>query len=185
MLAEEVVSGALGPARERRQHLVRGLRRGIEGIDERLDEGDRPVEGAGIAPRLQAVGLGDLPVAPLGGLLGVQPEVDPQRHLVQLRREIEVGRSGEDRVAAQDHEQRNGAAVHVGRQLPERGELVHRARLDRRRVDDGPSHAAELRVGRVGQGMDGGRLMLAGNHHRRPGVREQVLHEGRRPGAVR
>ena len=182
VFAEEVVPGPLGTRRERGQHLVGGLGRRIEGRDERLEKRHRPVDGARVAPGLEGMGLGHLPVTALGGLVVVEPEMDAERHLVHPGGEVEVGGRGEDRVASEDHEKGDRPAVHVGGEIPERRELIDRTRLHRRGVEDRLSHVAELRVDRVREGVDGRGLVLPRDHHRGAGVRVQVLGEGGQPG---
>ena len=164
---------------------MRGLGRGIERRDERLEERDRPVDGARVAPGLEGMGLGHLPVTALGGLVVVEAEMDAQRHLVHPGGEVEVGGRGEDRVASEGHEKRDRPPVHVGRELLERGELIDRARLHRRAVEDRLSPVAELRVDRVRERMDGRGLVLPRDHHRGAGVRLQVLGERLHPGRAR
>ena len=112
----------------------------------------------------------------------MEPEVDAERHLVHPAREVQVRGRGEDGVAAEDDEQRDRAVVHVGRQLAQRRELIHRARLRRRRVQHRLAHVAELRVDRVRERVHRRRLIIARDHDRRARVGLQVLGQGGDPG---
>src|SRR5262249_57622136 len=85
--------------------LVRGLAV-VERSDEGLEDRDRPVHGAGVAPGLERMRLGPLPVAALGGLVLVEAEADAQRDLaervlVHRRGEPEVGGGGGDRMSSE------------------------------------------------------------------------------------
>ena len=49
----------------------------IERHDQRLDDADRAIVGARIAPGLQIVRLRDVPVAPAGGFIRIEPQMCP------------------------------------------------------------------------------------------------------------
>ncbi len=86
VLADDVVGRALGPIGQRRQHFVRRLA-AVERRDQRLHDRRGAVEAARVAPRLEEMRLGNLPVAALRRLVVVEAEVRAQRDLVQRRRE--------------------------------------------------------------------------------------------------
>ena len=72
--------------------------------NERLDDTYGPVEGPDIAPRLEIMCLGDVPMAEFSGLVFVLPEMDSQANLQKLLSKLQVRRGSENRVAAQ-HQQ--------------------------------------------------------------------------------
>ena len=76
----------------------------VERLDQRLHDRGRAVEGAGVAPRFQVVGLGQMPVALPRRFVLVEAQMDAQRHLLHVLGEAQVGRRGEDRIAAEDHQ---------------------------------------------------------------------------------
>ena len=61
-----------------------------------------------------------------GGLVVVEAEVDARGDLLQRLAELEIGRRGVDRVAAEDDEQLDRAGVHVLHELAERLQLMSR-----------------------------------------------------------
>ena len=70
-----LVRGALQLPRQHGQHFVRGLAR-VERRDQRLHDGHRAIVCPAVAPRLQVMGHGQVPVAKLAGLVFVQAQVD-------------------------------------------------------------------------------------------------------------
>ena len=74
--------------------------------DQRLLDRHRPVERADVAPGLKEVGLRDVPVAKLGGLILVEPEMDAQLDLLAAQRagEVEVRWGIVSRVRPEDHQ---------------------------------------------------------------------------------
>ena len=71
VLADDVVRRPLGPVAHRREQLVRRLA-AVERSDERLHDRDGPVVPARIAPRLEEVRLGNLPMTERRRLIVVQ-----------------------------------------------------------------------------------------------------------------
>ena len=102
----------------------------VERRDQRLDDRDRAVVRARVAPRLEVVRLGDVPVHVHRRLVVVRREVRAERHLVHRLDEREVARRVVDRIAAEDDERLHGAGVHVGDELLERIELIDRRDFD-------------------------------------------------------
>ncbi len=84
VVADHLERRAVGLAQEDAQQLD-GRLAGVERRDQGLLDRRRAVEGADVAPRLQRVGLGDVPVAEPGGLVLVGPKVDPERDLGSSR----------------------------------------------------------------------------------------------------
>ncbi len=164
----------LGLAGERGDHFVRRTAL-VERLDQRLAHRHRAVGGAGVAPRLEVVRLRDVPLAVDGGLVAVQAEMDGERHLAHGRRELQIGRRREHRVGAEDHQDRDGAGVHLADQIAQPGQAFARVGLRRLRVDDGGADVAERGVHRVRQHVDSGRLAIAGDDQRAAAMRLQIL----------
>ena len=106
VVLDDVVRALVGLLGERRQDLV-GRLPVEERRDQRLDDRRGPVQGARVAPALQLVRRGHVPVAHPRGLVLVEAQVDAQADLVHRLRELEVRRRVVDGVAAQDDEQRD------------------------------------------------------------------------------
>ena len=134
VLAHDVVAGTLAAAfGERRQDFVRRLA-AVERRDERLNDRDGAVVGPHVAPHLEVVRLGDVPLALLGGLVFVQTDVGAQPHLGERVAELQIGRRRVDGVAAEDQQEVDGAGVHLADELAQRRELIARTRFRRLRV---------------------------------------------------
>ena len=101
-LADEIVRRDVQTTRQGQQHFVHRARV-VKRFDERLHDAQRAVEGAGVAPALQEMRFRDVPLAQLGGLVGVQAEVHAPLHAAQHRPEVQVGGCVVDRVATQNH----------------------------------------------------------------------------------
>src|SRR5690606_11085528 len=90
LLAEQLLAGGPGVAEEGgEQFCWRDTT--PERMDERLDEGDGPVVGAGVAPGLEGVKGRDVEVGERGRLVLVDPQVDRPPCPPQGGREAEVG----------------------------------------------------------------------------------------------
>ena len=156
----------------------------VERRDQRLDDRGRPVGGAQVAPALERVRGGQVPVAALRRLVEVEPVVDPQGHPVEGLREVEVRGGRVDRVRAQDHEDLDRPRLHLRHERREGRRLPDRPGLGGRGVGHGGADRAERLVHRVGDRVDRRRLRLAGDHEG-PGSRPlQVLHDRRDPRVV-
>ena len=101
--------------------------------------------------------------------------MNAEQRLVQSLGEPEIGRRGVHRVAADDDEDVDLAGVHVGDEIPKRVELIGRFRFDRLRVDDRLADVAKRLVDAVRQGVDGGRLAVAGDDEAAAAMRLQIL----------
>ena len=120
----------------------------------------------------------NVPEALHGGLVGIQTEVRFPADLLEGAGEIQIGGRAVDRIAAEDEQRFHLAGVHVGDQLAQRIRLIDRISFDRIGVGDRFADVAERRIDGVRQGVDGGRLMIAGDHHARALVSLQVLRDG-------
>ena len=166
------VGRAIALAEERRQrlHLARA---GIERGDEGLDEGDRAVVGARIAPALQRVERGDDPGRAFGGLVEVERSVDGVLHLRQRLAEVQIGRGPVDGVPGGDHQGVDPAAAHL------LGELVERPRSRIGIVQHGArgrgAGAPERRVDGVRGGMQHRRLARADGNERAAAGGHQIF----------
>src|SRR5208337_2511110 len=108
-----------------RKQLVRGLALVKRG-NERLDDTYGPVEGPDIAPRLEIMCLGDVPMTEFSGLVFVRPEMDSQANLEKPLSELHVRRGSENRVATQDHQHIDLVGFNIGNQLAQGLELIDR-----------------------------------------------------------
>ena len=134
--------------------------------DQRLDDADGAVVGAGIAPGFEFVRLVHVPVAEFGGFVLIEPVVNAQRDLIALERvgEVEIGGRVVGGIAAEDHQQIDFARAHVGDEVLDRLGLVDRVGVDGIGVEDGCADVAELVIDGVGQGVDARRLMIADDY---------------------
>ena len=73
--SDQVVSRAAPLLGEDGEHLGDGLAV-VERLDQRLDEGDCPIIGAGVTPAFEVVSRGYVPVTVLRGLVLVEAQVD-------------------------------------------------------------------------------------------------------------
>ena len=107
-----VVGGAFRLPRQHGQHFVRGLTR-VERRDQRLHDGDRAIVRPAIAPRLQVMRRGQMPVAKLAGLVLLQAQVDAQRGLLQAVPEPQLDGRVVRGIAAQDQQQIHRAGIQI------------------------------------------------------------------------
>ena len=105
----------------------------------------------------------------------VQTEVHTDRHLVHRVCELQIGRRGVHRVAADDDQHVDFAGIHVGDQIAKRGELVDRLGLDGIGVHDGGAGVAERVVHCVRESVHLRRLMIAGDDETAAAMREQIF----------
>ena len=127
--AHGVVGRLIHAADQRAEDFVRGAAV-VERGDQRLDDRHRPVVRPRVAPTLQRMHLGDVPMRQHRRLVVVRAQVRAEWNFRQRRVELEVGRRIEDRVAAEDDQRLHGAVVHVGGELAKRFELIRRCHLD-------------------------------------------------------
>ena len=185
VVADDLQARSIGLAQEDGQQLVSRLAL-VERSDQRLLDRRRPVKRPQVAPRFEAMGLGDMPVAELGRLIVIEPEVDAQLDLVaaEHRGEIEVRRGIVGRVSAEDDQGVDGAGVHVSDQLAERADLVGRPRVHPSDEFDRLADVAESVVDQVGERVNLGRLRLAGNNQALAAMGSQVACQRGDPAGV-
>ena len=82
---------------------VRGLSV-VKWRNQRLHDGGRAVVGAKVAPRLQEMRLGQMPLAARAGLVFVQAQVRGKGHFGDLFVEAQFGGRGVDGIAAHNHQ---------------------------------------------------------------------------------
>src|SRR5215510_16533534 len=133
----------------------------VERRDQRLDDRRRAVVSARVAPRLQVMRFGNMPVTKLRCLVMKQAEVDARLDLRHPLGEFQVGGRVVYRVAAGDHQQIDLTGVYVARQFAERLRLINRVGIDRRDVDDRCARIAERLIHPVYERVNGGRLRIA------------------------
>ena len=140
-----------------------------------LDRG-RAVERPEVAPRFQAVGFWDVPVAEPGGLVVVEAQMNSQLGLLGCQQpgEIEVGRRVKGRVASQDQQRLDGAGLDISGQIAERADLVGRACVGSREELNRFTDVAQGVIDQVGERMNLGRLGFAGDDQALTPVRLQV-----------
>ena len=136
--ANQIVAGRVGLTGEQRDEFQSALAV-IERSDQRLNDADGAVVRAGIAPRFKFVRSGNVPLAEFGSFVLIKPIVNTKRSLAAFQGvgEVQIGRSIVGRVAAEDDQQIDFAAVHVGDEFFDGFGLVDRIRVDRVGVENG------------------------------------------------
>ena len=147
----------------------------VERRDERLDESDGAVERATVAPRLERVRVGHVPVTEIGRFVDVETVVDGERDLHQTIRELEVRWRAEDGIPTQDHQEIHLATVDGRRQVGHRGRLILSGGFDRRPIGDRGADVAERLVHRVRERVHGHRLILTSDDERSPAMGLKIL----------
>ncbi len=170
-------------AQDAREQFV-GRHAFIQGRDQRLLEAERAVERPRVAPHLQLMGGGQMPSAEPGRLVAFHRQVDGPLHRLQRRAERHVRRAGIGGIAAEDHQEIDRAALHLADQRPERLDPVIAIAADRLDVPDRLADVAERLVQGEGDGVDGGRLVVPGDHEARTLVLLEVVGDGRDPRLV-
>src|SRR6185312_3776556 len=106
----------------------------------------------------------NVPVTKLAGLIFVlavmNAEIDLEKPLLI---ELEICRRVIGWIAANDHEQLDATFIDVSNQLMQRLRLIDRISFNRIRVENSLADVTQRRVHRVGQRMNNGRLLGAGN----------------------
>ena len=176
-VAHDVVAGALWTIAHGRQKLVRRLA-AVQRRDERLHDRRGPVEGARVAPALEKMRLGDVPLAQRRRLVVVQAQLNTERDVVHRVSKSQIDRRAVDRVAADDEEHVDAAGLHVGDEVRQRLKLIDGSGFDGIGVDDGPAVVAEPLVDGMRDRMNDGGLMLAGEDEARASMRGQIADDG-------
>src|SRR5882724_10686731 len=104
----------------------------VQRRDERLNNRDSAVEGAGIAPRFQEMRFRHVPVTKFGSLIKMRADADGVldflafRFLVEanLGSKIEIVRRGVNGVGAENHQRFYFACFDIGAKLAQRFEMV-------------------------------------------------------------
>jgi hypothetical protein len=91
MLLDDVVRGSERLSQQRGDDLVRRLS-AVERSYQRLDDCHGTVVGARVRPRLERMGLRDVPQTPLRSFVGVQAQMQAERHGVDCAGKIDIGR---------------------------------------------------------------------------------------------
>ena len=102
-----------------------------------------------------------MPSAALRRLVDMRAEMDGERHVPQGFIKAKVGRSGEDRIGANDDQRVDCTRTHRIDEVADRPSLIDRLRLDRRDVAQRRPHRAELSVDEVRKGVRLGRLLAS------------------------
>ncbi|MGN6182637.1 MAG: hypothetical protein ACTHQM_03170 [Thermoanaerobaculia bacterium] len=140
---------------------------------------------ARIAPRLEVMHIGDVPVTAMRGFVVVERLMRAERNLVVRGRELEIRGRIEHRVSAENDERLDRARVHVGNELFERFRLIDRRDFDRVGDEHRRADVAELRVDDVRVRMDDRRLFIADDDDARATIRLQVFDRRGDDGIVR
>ena len=148
--------------------------------------------GPRVAPGLQIVQLGDLPVTEFRSLVFVSAQVGPHLDLgrallvqrVQHVRKMKVGGGVVDRVAAEDDQKLDFARVHVVYELAKRRDLVYRVRLDGFDVFDRFADVVQRVIHAVGKRMNDRRLVISRDDNSLALVRLQIGDDGLYPAGL-
>ena len=97
----------------------------IERLDQRLHDRDGAVVRTRVAPRFEIVSFRNVPVTKLGSFVFVLTEVNAQLRFEQpVLIELQIGRRVVNRIAADDHQQLNAAAIDIVDQILQRLPLI-------------------------------------------------------------
>ena len=159
------------------QHIVYRLAP-IQGSNQRLNYRDGAVIGRRITPIFVGVRFGNVPLANFGSFVFMRAQTNPQFRHLNRTAQIHFRRSIEDRIAAQNHEQLNLAAVQIRQQRVQVSPLVSRLSFKRSGQHHGGADVAERLIDEMNQRVNFRRLVFTRNHNRLALVRQQVLREG-------
>ncbi len=101
--AQQIVTGRIRLAGEQRHEFQRALA-AVEGRNQRLNDADRSIVSAGVAPGFEFVRLIDVPLTKFCGFVLIKPEMNAKRNLAVLQDvgEIEIGGRIVGRIAAEN-----------------------------------------------------------------------------------
>ena len=181
-LPHDVVAGTLLASDHEPQQFDRAAPP-VERQDQRLDDTHGSANRARVSPRFEEMRAGNMPLSFGCGFVNRVGERDRVRHFRQRAGKVEIGRSIEHRVAAQDDERLDRACLH------RRDERGQRARTGQRRilhfvVADRRSVVAKMSVQGADRGVDGRGLAIAGNDQPLAAIREEVLGERVEPARI-
>ncbi len=151
------VGRRIDPAAQHLEDLMRAAA-AIKRRDQRLDQRDRAVDRAPVAPALERMGERQVPAAGLRGLVGMKPGMDAHAHARQQLGKFQIAGRGIDRIAIQDQERIDAARRHVPGKIGERAG-VRRPIGDGLAVPDGGAAVPEPVVDLCRQRLHDGRQM--------------------------
>ncbi len=181
-LPHDVVAGTILASDHQPQHFD-GASSAEQREDQRLDDAECASNRARVSPRFEVVSAGDMPLRLGRCFVDRVPECDRVRDLRHRRGEVEIGGGIEHRIAAQDDQRLDRAAIHRGHQ---RGQRAHarKRRVLRLVVADRLAGVAERRVQGTDRGVDGRGLALPGHDQPLAAVRQKVLGQGVDPARI-
>src|ERR1700688_562302 len=164
--AYEVIARCVGLTRKQCNKFHRALAV-IQRGNQRLNDTDRAVVSASIAPSLEFVCLVDVPLTELGGFVLIKTKVDAERNLAVFQdvRKIEIGWRVIGWIVSQNNQPVDFASTDVGDEILNRFVLVDGILVNRFGVENSLTDIAEFRIERVRQRMDRRRLMIPSNYH--------------------
>ena len=174
---DQIVSRGIGLPGEQCDKFM-GALAVVERSDQRLNDTDRAVIGAGIAPGFELMRLIDVPLAEFrrsrsGRARGAH--ATGTLPFFRAPAKVKIGRRVVGRVAAENHEQIHFSDVDVGNEFLDRRGLVDGIRIDGFGVENSLADIAELGVDRVGQSVHSGSLVVARYHYAGALMRAQIL----------
>ena len=108
----------------------------------------------------------DVPLAEFGGLVLIKAVVDSQRDFAARHHvgEVQIGGRVVGRISAEDDQQIDFAAAHVGDEIFDRFGLIDWIRVSRVSVENSLADIAQLLIYCMNTSVNVGRLMVTGNH---------------------
>ena len=142
-----------------------------------------PIIGTQIAPGLETVGRGNVPVAQFRGLVVVEPEVDSQWNLgiSHCPGKVQIDRSVVNRIPAQDQQALDYPTMQITGQLRQRLELDGRSLTARGVKLDRFVEITQGMIDEVHQNVNIRRLPLAGNHQASSAMFPEIADQRRDP----
>ena len=116
--------------------------------NQRLDDARRAVVGASVTPGFEFVRRVDVPLAKLGGFVLIESVMNAKRNFAARHRvgKVKIGGRVVDRIAAENDQQIDFAAAHVGDEIFDGFGLIDRVGIDWVGVENGLADVAELSV---------------------------------------
>ncbi len=179
MRADDLPAGSLLQIGQQRHHFVGGPAL-VQRLDQRLHDRRRPVVALRIAPRLQVMRLGQVPVALVRGLIEEQAVVNAERDFLQVLRRS-PDRPGRCKPGCRPGSPETRPAPAPCPRTSSRSDCVRSPGLasDGSRVGHGLAHVAKVLVEHVRQQMDDRRLAVSGQHQAAAAMCLEVLgHRG-------
>ncbi len=162
----QIVACDAGLAGKDRNDFVRALP-AIKRLDQRLNNTDRPVVSARIAPRLKIMRLGNMPLAKFSGLVSMRAQkyfqTDGARF--QRRGEFKFSRRVVCRIAAENQQQVDFSGAHVLDERMQRLVATYRICIDWLGIENRPADVADRLINGVRESVNSGWLMIANDHN--------------------